>query len=59
MIRFAIALMVGGALLTFFGYREFKLSSAASSEAQSISASDIFANGYCLINTGVPTFVFL
>ena len=46
MIRFAIALMVGGALLTFFGYREFKLSSSASSEAQSISGTDIFANGY-------------
>ena len=46
MIRFAIALMVGGGFLAFFGYNENKLASAADTEPQTISAADLMANGY-------------
>lgn len=45
MIRFAIALVIGGALLTFFGFNEHKLASAADAEPQTISAADLAANG--------------
>lgn len=46
MIRIAIALLIGGGLLTFFGYNEHKLASSADSEPQSITAADLIANGY-------------
>ncbi|MBX2850366.1 MAG: hypothetical protein KTR15_01315 [Phycisphaeraceae bacterium] len=46
MIRIAIALLVGGGILTFFGYNEHKLASAADSEPQTITAQDLIANGY-------------
>ena len=46
MIRIAIALLVGGAILTFFGYNEHKLASSASSDPQTITAADLIANGY-------------
>ena len=45
MIRFALALVIGGAVLTFFGYNEHKLASAAASDPQSITAADLAANG--------------
>lgn len=45
MIRFAIALLVGGAVLTFFGYSEHKLASSADATPQSITAADFIANG--------------
>lgn len=45
MIRFALALVVIGALLTFFGYNENKLASTADAEPQSMSAADLAANG--------------
>lgn len=46
MIRFAIALVIGGAFLTFYGYNENKLASAADAEPQTITAKDLIANGY-------------
>lgn len=46
MIRIAIALLIGGGLLTFFGYNEHKLASSADSEPQNITAADLIANGY-------------
>lgn len=46
MIRIAIALLIGGGLLTFFGYNEHKLASSADSEPQTITAADLIANGY-------------
>ena len=45
MIRIAIALVVGGAILTFFGYNETKLAGRADSEPQTITAADLIANG--------------
>lgn len=46
MIRIAIALLIGGGLLTFFGYKEHKLASSAASDPQTITAADLIANGY-------------
>lgn len=46
MIRFAIALLVGGAVLTFFGYSEHQLASSADAKPQSITVADLVANGY-------------
>lgn len=45
MIRFALALIVGGVALTFFGYNENRLASAADAEPQTISAAELAANG--------------
>lgn len=45
MIRIAIALVIGGAVLAFFGYNESKLASAADTEPQTITAADLIANG--------------
>ncbi|MEM6260217.1 MAG: hypothetical protein AAGI37_18225, partial [Planctomycetota bacterium] len=45
MIRFALALLVGGAILTFYGFNQHKLASVAQAEPQSITAADLAANG--------------
>jgi hypothetical protein len=45
MIRIAIALVVGGAFLTFFGYNENKLASAADTDPQTMTAAELIANG--------------
>ncbi|MEM9347234.1 MAG: hypothetical protein AAGB26_11525 [Planctomycetota bacterium] len=45
MIRFAIALLVGGAILTFYGFNQHKLASASETEPQKMTAAELAANG--------------
>ena len=45
MIRFAIAFVVGGAILAFFGYNENKLASAADAQPQDITVAELIENG--------------
>ena len=44
-MRFKLALVVIGGVLTFFGVQELRLSSAAKEEPQSISCAELGANG--------------
>lgn len=45
MIRFVLALMIGGGILFFFGYREMSLSNIADEKPQTITAAELIANG--------------
>lgn len=45
LIRLALALVVGGAILTFFGYNENKLASAADAEPQKMTVAELIENG--------------
>lgn len=45
MFRIKIAMIVGGAVLAFMGYKEFKLSGVAKAEPSAITCADLAANG--------------
>ena len=45
MIRFALALVVGGAILTFFGYNEHKLASSAQADPQAMTVAELIEKG--------------
>ncbi|MEX2216015.1 MAG: hypothetical protein WD768_18025 [Phycisphaeraceae bacterium] len=44
-MRFIIALMIGGAVLLYFGVQEMRLSSAAKAEPQTITCDNLAKNG--------------